>query len=111
MSDQFQDLMALPGATAVGQFDDKGGVVSYQGDMDQTSAEIAAMMCFANKAMGNMQAKGWAAYTGSDDFFPVQGFAVAGGKHAACVMGDVGVFLDADQADFDQTFAALSKHL
>jgi len=41
----------------------------------------------------------------------VYGFAVAGGKYATCIMGNVGVFVELDKADFDKTFEVLSKYL
>jgi roadblock/LC7 domain-containing protein len=104
------ELMSLPGATAVGQFSDDGKLINYAGDLGEKAAEIAAMMCAANKLMGNMQAKGWSAYTGQDGFYPVSGFSVAGGRYAACVMGNAGVFVETDKADFDKTFEVLSRY-
>ncbi len=108
---KLKELMSLPGAIAAGEFTDDGKLVAYYGDMDEKSAEIAAMMCAANKLMGSMQAKGWSAYTNQGGFYPVVGFAVAGGKYAACIMGNVGVFVELDKADFDKTFEALSKYI
>ncbi len=108
---KLKELMSIPGAVAVGEFSDDGKLVAYYGDIDEKSAEIAAMMCAANKSMGNMQAKGWSVYTGKDGFFPVVGFAVAGGKYAACIMGNVGVFVEMAKADFDKTFETLSKYI
>jgi roadblock/LC7 domain-containing protein len=82
---KLKELMSIPGAVAAGEF--------------------------ANKLMGNMQAKGWSAYTGQGGFYPVRGFAVAGGKYAACIMGNVGVFVELSKADFDKTFEVLSKYI
>ncbi|OIF90629.1 hypothetical protein A7M93_20835 [Acinetobacter baumannii] len=108
---KLKELMSLPGAVAAGEFSDDGRLLAYYGNIDEKSAEIAAMMCAANKLMGSMQAKGWSAYTGQDGFYPTVGFAVAGGKHVACIMGNVGVFLELDKADFDKTFETLSKYI
>ncbi len=108
---KLKELMSLPGAVAAGEFTDDGKLLAYYGDINEKSAEIAAMMCAANKLMGNMQAKGWSAYTGQDGFYPVVGFAVAGGKYTACIMGNVGVFLELGKADFDKTFETLSKYI
>lgn len=106
---KLDELTSLPGAYAAGEFTDDGRLVNYAGDIEEQPAEIAALMCAANKLMGNMQAKGWSAYTGEGGFYPVSGFAVAGGKHVACAMNNTGVFLQADEADFDKTFEALSR--
>ncbi|MEM1880316.1 MAG: DUF2173 family protein [Desulfurococcaceae archaeon] len=108
---KLKELMSLPGAVAAGEFSDDGRLLAYYGNIDEKSAEIAAMMCAANKLMGNMQAKGWSAYTGQGGFYPVYGFAVAGGKYVACILGNVGVFLELDEADFDKTFETLSKYI
>ncbi len=108
---KLKELMSLPGAVAAGEFTDDGKLLAYYGDINEKSAEIAAMMCAANKLTGNMQAKGWSAYTGQDGFYPVVGFAVAGGKYAACIMGNVGVFLELGKADFDKTFETLSRYI
>lgn len=109
--DELKELTSLPGVFAAGEFTDDGKLVAYHGDIDQRSAEMAAMMCAANKLMGNMQAKGWTEYTNQEGFYPIRGFAVAGGKYAACVMGNVGVFVELDKADFDKIFEALSKFI
>jgi roadblock/LC7 domain-containing protein len=108
---KLKELMSIPGAVAAGIFSDDGRLIAYYGDIDEKSAEVAAMMCAANKLMGNMQAKGWSAYTGQGGFYPVYGFAVAGGKYATCIMGNVGVFVELSKADFDKTFEILSKYL
>jgi len=108
---KLKELMSIPGAIAAGEVSDDGRLLAYYGNIDEKSAEIAAMMCAANKLMGSMQAKGWSAYTGQGGFYPVCGFAVAGGKYAACIMGNVGVFVEMAKADFDKTFEVLSKYI
>ncbi len=104
---RLRELMQLPGAIAAGKFDDHGNLVAYTGDISEQAAEIAALMAAANEAMANMQAKGWTAYTGKDGFYPVQGFAVAAGKYAACIAGNIGVFVELDKADFDKIFETI----
>jgi len=103
-----KDLMSLPGAVAAGKFDSNGNLCAYTGDISEKSAEIAGLMAAANKAIANMQAKGFSAYSGKEGFYPVQGFAVAAGKYAACIAGNYGVFLELDKADFDKTFELLA---
>ncbi len=104
---RLQDLMALPGAIAAGKFDNTGKLLAYTGDISEKSAEIAALMGVSNLATSNMQAKGFSTYSGKDGFFPVQGFAVAAGKYAACIAGDVGVFVEIENADFDKIFSTI----
>jgi len=108
---KFKELMSIPGAVAAGEFADDGRLVAYYGDIDEKSAEVAAMMCAAIKLMGNVQTKSWSAYSGQGGFYPVVGFAIAGGKYAACIMGNVAVFVELSKADFDKTFETLSKYI
>ena len=81
---KLKELMSIPGAVAAGIFSDDGKLIAYYGDINEKAAEIAAI---------------------------VYGFAVAGGKYATCIMGNVGVFVELDKADFDKTFEVLSKYL
>jgi roadblock/LC7 domain-containing protein len=108
---KLKELMSIPGAVATGIFSDDGKLIAYYGNINEKSAETAAMICAAIKLMGNTQAKGWSAYTGEGGFYPVVGFAVAGGKYAACVMGNVAVFVELSKADFDKVFETLSKYI
>lgn len=103
-----KELMQLPGAVAAGKFDGNGNLCAYTGDISEKAAEIAALMAAANEAVANLQAKGFSSYTGKEGFFPVQGFSVAAGKYAACIMGNYGVFVELDKADFDKIFETLA---
>jgi roadblock/LC7 domain-containing protein len=104
-------LLSIKGVWAAGEFSQDGKLLAYKGNISEEEAAMGAMMCAANKLMGNMQAKGWSTYTGKDGFYPVEGFAVAGGKYVACIFGNVGVFLELSKADFDKTFEVLSKYI
>ncbi|MCX7738157.1 MAG: DUF2173 family protein [Hydrogenothermaceae bacterium] len=108
---KLKELMQLPGAVAAGEFSDDGKLLAYYGDITEKAAEIAALMATANKTTGNVQAKGWSAYTDKEGFWPVLGFAVADGKYVACIMGNTGVFFELDKADFDKIFEVLSKNM
>lgn len=103
-----KELMQLPGAVAAGKFDSNGNLCAYTGDITEKAAEIAGLMAAANQSVANMQAKGWTTYTGKEGFYPVQGFSVAAGKYAVCIMGNYGVILELDKADFDKTFETLA---
>ena len=102
-----KELMNLPGAIAAGKFDGNGNLCAYTGEISEKAAEIAGLMAAANKAIANMQAKGFSAYSGKEGFYPVQGFAVASGKYAACIAGNVGVFVELEKADFDKIFETI----
>ena len=111
VSSKLHTLMNIPGASAASLFSDDGKLLAYTGDIGEQAAEIAAMMCAANKLMGNMQAKGWSVYTHQDGFYPINGFSVAGGRYAACIMGNACVFVEMGKADFDKAYEVLSQYL
>lgn len=104
-----QKVMSIPGAYAAGEFSPTGELLNYVGNIDLKSAKMAAQMGAANMMMAKMQASGWTAYTGKDGFEPVRGFAVSGPENSALIVGNVGVFVRNQEADFDKAFEILSS--
>ena len=102
-------LLELPGVIAVGKYGSHGELLDYAGDVTLTAAKTAALMAHANMAMGNMQAAGWTDYTGKEGFFPALGFAISGPKKSALIVGNIGLFVENDKADFDMLFNALQN--
>lgn len=100
--------MKIPGAFAAGEFGAGGELINYTGNITLQAAKMAAQMCAANMLMGRMEASGWTAYTGRDGFEPATGFAVSGPENSALIVGNVGVFVRNEDADFDRAFATLS---
>lgn len=101
-------LMDLNGATAAGQFGNEGELVDYAGDLPKDHAEMIARMCAANTSMGKMEAEGFTRYTGMN-WLPFKGWAVSAGDYSVCVVGDVGVFVETKDADFNQIFRTLGE--
>lgn len=52
---KLKELMSIPGVIAAGEFSNDGRLLAYYGNIDERSAEIAAMMCTTNKLMYNGQ--------------------------------------------------------
>jgi roadblock/LC7 domain-containing protein len=102
-------LLEVPGVVAAGEFDDHGELVDYCGEITLKTAKIAALMCKANEALGNMQAAGYTEYTGKEGFYPVTGFAVSGPKKSALIVKNYGVFVDNEKADFDSLYKMLHE--
>ena len=100
-------VSGLPGVIAAGRFTSDGSDAGYTGAVDGVAADLVAMMCAANTAMGRLQARGLALYTGDDRLSPHTAFLIVGGRYAAVVADEAGVFLDADTADLDAVLAAL----
>ncbi len=108
MATNLDKLMALDGATAAGEFTPTGELVAYKGDLSQEHAEMVAMMCAANSLMGKMQAESFTKHTGMN-WSPFKGWAVSAGDFSVCVMGNAGVFVETDKADFNAIYKTLGE--
>ena len=64
---KLKELMNVKGVTAVGQFNDDGTLVGFEGNMSPTEAAMAAQMCATNKMMGQMQVDGFTAMSAKRD--------------------------------------------
>ncbi len=99
-------LLEIKGVFAAGEFDDKGNLLAFEGDISEEEAAMAAKMCAANNAMGEMQTDGYTAFSGQE-WTPLKGWAIAGPKYSVCVAGNVGVFVKNGEASFNEVFNAL----
>lgn len=108
MGANLERLMGLSGAVAAGEFSVGGELVSYTGDLAQEHADLVARMCAANSLMGRMQAEIFTKHTGMN-WSPFKGWAVAAGDYSVCVMGNLGVFVTLDKADFNDIFNVLGE--
>jgi len=102
-------LIALNGAVAAGEFTPTGELVAHKGDLSEEHAQMVAMMCAANSLMGKMQAESFAKHTGMN-WSPFKGWAISAGDYSVCVMGNAGVFVETEKADFNAIFKALGEH-
>jgi roadblock/LC7 domain-containing protein/putative sterol carrier protein len=101
------DVAAIPGVIAAGRFSADGTSSGHSAAVDGIAADLVSMMCAANTAMGRLQARGLALYTGDDRLSPHTAFLMVGGRFAALVADEVGVFLDIEQADLDAVLEVL----
>ena len=101
-------VMALSGATAAGEFATAGTLVTHKGELSREQAEMIALMCAANTLMGKMQAEGFTRYTGMN-WRPFKGWAVSAGDYTVCVMGNIGVFIETANADFNAIYKTLGE--
>lgn len=101
-----KDLMGIKGVFAVGEFDEKGNLIAFEGDITEEEAAMAAQMCAANNAMAKMQTDGYTAFSGQE-WTPLLGWALTGPKYSVCVAGNKGVFVKNDEVSFNEVFKAL----
>jgi roadblock/LC7 domain-containing protein len=101
-------LMGLGGAVAAGEYTRDGELVSYEGELSEDIAKLIASMCAANTLMGTTQAESFTRISGMK-WLPFHGWAVAAGDYSVCVMGNIGVFVEIREADFNNIFKVLSE--
>ncbi len=104
---KLKELMAMNGVVAAGEFNPDGSLASFEGNITEEEAAMAAQMAHANKVMAQMQVDGYTAMSGEDGWTPVQGFAVSGPKISICVGSNIGVFVDNETVSFTEVFKAL----
>lgn len=101
------NLMSLPGAFAAIEYSCNGDLGSFQGDLNQDSAELLAEVCASNVAMYRMEAAGWEKHTGQQGFFPGRGFSLIGLDHVLVASDSQAVLVRGREVDFDRCFQAL----
>jgi len=108
MAIDLDKLMELNGAAAAGEFTPSGELVAHKGALSDEHAEMVAMMCAANSLMGKMQSESFTKQTGMN-WSPFKGWAVSAGDFSVCVMGNAGVFVESEKADFNEIFKTLGE--
>ncbi len=112
MAVSLDNLMNLGGAIASSEFGSNGEMVASMGDTSEEHAEIIELMGAANMLMDKMETKMEAhgrAERRAVECVPVKGWAVSAGDYSICVMGNAGVFVETDKADFKRIFKTLGR--
>ena len=106
-------LMTLDGALAAFTFNDHGEVTEHQISeatrLNDTALDLLAHMCVANLSIATMQARGWEQISGQQGFYPVNGFSLIGLDWTAFAVGNVGVVVSNERADYQAAFAMLEQ--
>lgn len=107
-----QKLMDLPGALAAFEFSDRGELGTHEiapgSNLDADSLDLLCHVCVANIAIATMQARGWEKMTGSQGFYPIQGFTLVGFEWTAVATENRGVVMRNDEVDYERAYAALA---
>jgi len=99
-------LMEKPGVIAAGQFSAEGKVERAVGDIPSEKMGMIAMVCAANSKRLEEQAEIFEEKLAME-WMPMNGWIVWAGKYAVCVVGNTGVFVEANKADFNQIMVDL----
>lgn len=107
---KIDDLLAVPGVFAVGEFDDQGDVVAFRAReglvLPDHVAGLTAQYC--NTMDGNFQvlAEAFTQQT-QMEWTPKIGWMFAGGEYAVAVSNGFGAFSKTFETDFNDLFNAL----
>jgi len=105
-------LMALPGALASFEFTDKGELTNSKivegSSLNEVALDLLAHVCVANTAIATMQARGWENMTGTEGFYPVEGFSMIGLDWTTVTHGQYGVVIENDKVDIEAAYRALA---
>jgi roadblock/LC7 domain-containing protein len=102
------ELLAIEGVVATGEFNADGTLVDYKAtmDMSQELAEMTAQFTATVTMMFNTLASSYTQVSGMQ-WVPQQGWAYSGGDWTVAVGGNRGVFIETEKADFNQLFEVL----
>jgi roadblock/LC7 domain-containing protein len=102
------ELLAIDGVAAAGEFAPDGSLVDYQANMDMSPemAAGAAQYCATVTMLFNTLAGAFTQMSGMN-WVPQQGWAYSGGDWTVAVGGHKGVFIETAKADFNKLFELL----
>jgi len=99
-------LMKKPGVIAAGQFTAEGKVERAVGEISSEKMGMIAMLCAGNSTQLGEQTEVLEEKLDME-WTPMNGWIVWGGKYAVCVVGNTGVFVEANKADFNHLMVDL----
>jgi roadblock/LC7 domain-containing protein len=108
-----EKLMSLPGALAAFEFSDRGELLASRVaegcPLNDIVLDLLCHVCVANTSIATMQARGWESMTGTEGFYPVDGFTMVGFDWSAVTSGNFGVVLANEKADYQEAYDMLSQ--
>lgn len=87
------ELSALPGVIAAGEYSYRGDRFSYQGQLDDEKARMASIMCRATTMAVHMQADMMKGLGNDCGCAPARGWIVRGQQFSVCVIANVFCFI------------------
>ena len=97
------ELAGRPGVIAAGQYSFRGDRYTYEGNMTDEMARMAAVMCRSTSLGVHMEADMLSRLSDSTGLTPGKGWAVRGPAFSVCVMSNVFCFMQNGERAFDDT--------
>ena len=83
-----KQLMAIPGVIAAGEYAYRGDRYTYEGNLTDEFARMAAILCRANTLNTSMQAEIFSSFSEHCGCRPLQGWVVRGRQVSDCAVGN-----------------------
>lgn len=104
-------LAALPGVLAAGEYSYRGDRFSYKGHISEEQARMASIMSRATTMGVHMQADILAGSYPECGVAPAGGWIVRGPRFTVCAMANVFCFMDNTQASLNAVMSKLREQL
>lgn len=105
------ELSAMPGVFAAGEYAYRGDRYSYTGQLDEEQARMASIMCRATTMGIHMQAGILGQFSGGNGLSHPRGWVVRGPGYTVCVWANVFCFLDNSSARLNEVMRVMRERL
>lgn len=105
------ELAAMPGVIAAGEYSYRGDRFSYQGKLDEEQARMASIMCRATTMAVHMQADMMKGLGSDCGCAPARGWVVQGQQFSVCVIANVFCFLDKQFASLNAVMQLMRERV
>lgn len=97
------ELVSRPGVIAAGEYSFRGDRYTYEGDMTEEMARMAAVMCRSTSLGVHMETHMLETLHPGTGLTPGKGWAVRGPQFSVCVMSNYFCFMQNGQSAFNDT--------
>lgn len=96
------ELAAMPGVIAAGEYSYRGDRFSYEGQLDEEKARMASIMCRATTMAVHMQTDMMKSLNTDCGCAPSQGWIVKGSNFSVCAIANIFCFIDSSSASLNE---------
>ena len=96
------ELAAMSGVIAAGEYSYRGDRFSFDGQLDEEKARMASIMCRATTMAVHMQTDMMKSLNADCGCAPARGWIVKGGEVSVCVVANVFCFIDSNSASLNE---------
>ena len=103
------ELAAITGVIAAGEYSYRGDRFSYEGKLDEEKARMASIMCRATTMAVHMQTDMMKSLSADCGCAPSRGWIVKGTNFSVCVIANVFCFVDSNAASLNKIMKTMRE--